>query len=285
MRADQVQTSVATRTPHHAAVERLVPVGRIFFALALIGLGIEHFIFREFITGRAPAWPASIPGGMIWAFLTGLTFVLAAIAILLGKKARSAAILAAVLIFVWALLRHIPVVAADAFLSGAWTRAGKALTFTGGALAIAATFPKIQVSRETALAKLMNLGGEFIVLGRMCLGLFLVITGIQHFMFTAFVASLIPGWFPGNAVFWTYFAGVALIAGGIGLFNPRTAGMAALLSGWMVFSWFWIVHVPRAFVGVSDSIAVFEALAVSGIAFVLAGYHSAASRPADRPPR
>ncbi len=37
----------------------------------------------------------------------------------------------------------------------------------------------------------------------------------------------------------------------------------------MVFSWFWIVHIPRVTVGMSDQIAVFEALAVSGLAFLL----------------
>ncbi len=244
-------------------------IGRTFFALALIGLGIEHFIFREFVTGRAPAWPASLPGAATWAYLTGVTFVVSGGAVLFGKRSRGAAILAAVLIASWALLRHIPVVAAAAFLSGAWTAAGKALTLVGGALAIAATFPKTKAPRNATLARLVNLDDEWIALGRLCLGLFLVITGIQHFMFTKFVASLIPGWFPGSAVFWTYFAGVALISGGIGLFIPLTARLAALLSGLMVFSWFWIVHIPRTFLGVSDSIAVFEALAVSGIALVL----------------
>ncbi|MGH9334457.1 MAG: DoxX family membrane protein [Vicinamibacteria bacterium] len=242
--------------------------------MALIGLGIEHFLFRDFVVGRAPAWPESVPGGVIWAYLTGITLVVIGPTMLFGKKARSAAILAAVLIVLWALLRHIPVVAADSFLSGAWTRAGKALVFAGGALAIAATFPKTEALRNSTLSKVINRGSEFILLGRLCLGLFLVITGIQHFLFTEFVASLIPKWFPGNAVLWTYFAGLALIAGGIGLFIPQTARLAALLSGWMVFSWFWIVHIPRTFVGVSDSIAVFEALAVSGVTFVLAGYLS-----------
>jgi uncharacterized membrane protein len=255
-------------------MDKLIPIGRSFFALALIGLGIEHFIFQDFITGRAPAWPASLPGGLIWAYLTGTAFIVIGVAILSKKKARSAAILAGVLIFFWALLRHIPVVATDALLSGAWTQAGKALTFVGGALAIAATFPKMKAGRNTPLLKFVNLESAFILVGRICLGLFLVLTGIQHFMFTEFVASLIPEWFPGDAVFWTYFAGVALIAGGIGLFIPQTARLAALLSGLMVFSWFWIVHLPRTFLGVSDSIAVFEALAVSGIAWVLAGYLS-----------
>jgi len=98
-------------------------------------------------------------------------------------------------------------------------------------------------------------------------------------MHTEFVASPIPTWFPGDAVFWTYFAGVALMSGGIGILIPQTARLAALLAGLMVFSWFWIVHIPRTFVGVSDSIAVFEALAVSGIAFVLAGYLSQKTAP------
>jgi hypothetical protein len=74
---------------------------------------------------------------------------------------------------------------------------------------------------------------------------------------------------------------VALVAGGIGLFIPQTARLAALLSGLMVFSWFWIVHLPRTFLGVSDSIAVFEALAVSGIGLVLAGHLSRREAPAD----
>lgn len=35
---------------------KLALIGQIFFALALIGLGVEHFIFQDFVTGRAPAW-------------------------------------------------------------------------------------------------------------------------------------------------------------------------------------------------------------------------------------
>jgi uncharacterized membrane protein len=233
-----------------------IRVGTTFFALGLIGLGIEHFVFGEFVTGRAPAWPASFPGGVWFARLTGIVFVGSGLLVLLGKKARSAAIAAAALIASWALLRHIPVLFASAFLSGAWTQAGKALVFTGGALAVAAAFSRGPTK-------------SWIVLGRWCLGLFLLLAGVQHFLYVKFVASLIPTWFPGDAVFWTYFAGVALIAGGLGLLIPRTARLAAFLSGIMLFSWFWIVHIPRIGVGVSDQIAVFEALAFSGIAFVL----------------
>jgi uncharacterized membrane protein len=251
-------------------MHRLVAIGRVLFAAGLIAIGVEHFIFRDFVLGRAPAWLPSLPGQMVWATVSGILIVAAGIAIVTGKRTRVAMVLVALLVFVWAFLRHIPVVAADALLGGAWTRAGKALTFVGACLAIAATSPP-EAGRPGPLLRLVNRSDEFVTVGRICLGLFLLLTGIQHFMFTEFVASLIPAWFPGDPVFWTRFAGVCLISGGVGLLIPRTARLAALLGGVMVFSWVWLVHVPRFQMSVSDKIAVFEALAFSGIAFVIAG--------------
>lgn len=253
-------------------MNHLIPAGRTLLALALIGLGIEHFIFREFITGRAPAWPDSTAGGPAWACLTGIVIVATGVALIARWKPRYGALIAAGLIFAWAFLRQLPVAAADSLLAPTWTHAGKALTLFGGLFAVAGTLPRQGEGRENPVSRFVNLEREFIVLGRICLGTFLVITGIQHFIYTEFVASLVPGWIPGDPVLWTYFTGSALIAGGVGLNAPPTARLAALLSGLMVFSWFWIVHVPLTFDSRSSAIAVFEALAVSGIAFVLAGH-------------
>jgi uncharacterized membrane protein YphA (DoxX/SURF4 family) len=250
---------------------RLIPFGRLLFAAGLIAIGIEHYIFGDFITGRAPAWPASLPGQTVWAWVSGLVIVAAGISVLTGKRTRVTMIGAALLIFLWAFLRHIPVVAADSLLGGSWTRAGKSLVFIGGCLVIAATSPR-EGRTNLLLPAFLVRNDLYMLVGRICLGVFLLDSGIQHFMFTSFVASLMPSWFPGDPVFWARFAGVALIAGGLGLLVGRTARQAALLSGIMVFSWVWIIHVPRTFTSVSDGIAVFEALAFSGIAFVIAGF-------------
>jgi uncharacterized membrane protein len=56
-------------------MNNLIIFGRSFFAVAFIGLGIEHFIFQDFISGRAPAWPEVIPGKLIFAYVTGIVFV------------------------------------------------------------------------------------------------------------------------------------------------------------------------------------------------------------------
>lgn len=251
---------------------KLLQPGRYLFAIGVAGIGMEHFIYGDFMLGRAPAWPEAWPGKILWAYLTGIVFIISALTIFIDKKVRTAMAVTASLLLAWALIRHIPVVAADMLLGGAWTAAGKALVFIGGALAIASGFQRI--NGRGLIANLFNRDKEFIVFARVCLGIFMVICGIQHFMFIQFVATLMPTWFPGDPVFWSYVGGILLIAGGVGLFIPRTAPMAAMLSGVMIFSWVWIIHMPRIMLSISDNVAVFEALAFSGIAFVITQYPS-----------
>jgi uncharacterized membrane protein len=231
-------------------IAHLAPWGSRLFALSLVAFGIEQFLVSDFVPGRPPAWPAGLPGHLAWAYLTGAVFVVCGMAILFGANVRAAALTAGTLLFGWALLRQVPLALGDAGYGLAWTNLGKALALVGGALAVAG----------------------FLHVGRCGLGAFLASSGIQHFLFPAFVATLVPSWIPG-ATFWTYFAGVALILGGIGLVLPPTARVAGALSGLMIFSWVVVLHVPRAIVAAAGQArnewtAVFEALACSGIAFM-----------------
>jgi uncharacterized membrane protein len=99
-------------------------------------------------------------------------------------------------------------------------------------------------------------------------------SGVQHFLFASFVKGLVPGWIPG-ALFWTYFAGVALIAGGVGLMMPKTRRAAGIAVGLMISSWVVLLHIPRALAAATPAArrnewtAVFEAVAFAGIAFIL----------------
>ena len=242
---------------------RIRAIGRVFFALGMLGLACEHFVFGDFVTARAPAWPELWPGRLPFAYVTGGVFVLCACAILFRRGERTAALIFAGAIVVWAVLRSIPFTISSPAFGGQWTQTGKSFVLLGGALAVASLATPGSDGRLAA----RSIYG--LRLARIFLSAFLILTGIQHFLHTDFVASLIPAWFPGNATLWTYLAGIFLIAGGIGMNVRPTARAAALLVGIMVFSWFWIVHIPRTFASVSDGLAVFEALAVSGIALML----------------
>jgi uncharacterized membrane protein len=242
-------------------MDRLTSLGRVFFAVALIAFAAEQFLFGDFIPGRAAEWPAGVPGRLAWAYVSGAVFIACGVALLVGTRVREAGIVAGALIFAWAVVRNVPPALADRIYGGAWTNLGKGLALFGGAFALAGS-----AKPETA---------GFFNLGRGCLAAFFVSSGIQHFLFAQWVATLVPAWIPG-AVFWTCFAGVALIAGGAGLVMPWTARWAAALSGLMIGLWVVILHVPRALTaaagqGRNEWTAVFEALAISGIAFVLAG--------------
>jgi uncharacterized membrane protein YphA (DoxX/SURF4 family) len=93
--------------------------------------------------------------------------------------------------------------------------------------------------------------------------------GIAHFQYVEFVKGLIPTFIP-FPLFFTYFAGVCLILGGVGLLIPFTRIWAALLSGIQIAGWFILLHIPRAFtIGGDEWIGVGESLAVAGICFMI----------------
>ena len=244
---------------------RIAGAGRLFFAIGLAGFGILQFIYGDFVPGRAPEWPAATPGRLAWAFASGAVLISAGAAIASGVGARSAALATGTMIFAWALLRHLPGLVANPH-GVTLTASGKALALFGGAFAVAGSLPVSRRSVEDAW---------LLYLGRCCLGAFMMLGGIQHFIYPDFVAALIPAWIPGHP-FWVYFAAVALIAGGAGLVVPQSARLAAALSGLMLLLWVVLLHVPRAVAAAdpqrrNEWTAVFEALAMAGIAWVVAG--------------
>lgn len=84
----------------------------IVYAIAIAMFGFNHFSQAIFIGQIVPDW---MPGsGKLWAYITGVLLILAAIAFILNKYARLAGILLAVFLLLIALFIHLPqVLAAD----------------------------------------------------------------------------------------------------------------------------------------------------------------------------
>jgi uncharacterized membrane protein len=229
-------------------------VGRVFYGIAMVAFGLLHIGYGDFVTRVVPWWPAALPGRPLWADLIGALLVAAGGALLLNVRTIAVSTLLAAALLVSFVLLGVPLAAADTPLGGSWTAAGKILALCGGALLIARA-PRVWW------------------LGTWFFAAFLILCGIQHFLYIDFVVSLIPSWIPG-ARFWSYAAGVLLICGGLGLMVPVTTRLAGRLTGLMIFSWVFLVHIPRAartFPQTSNEMtAVFEALAMAGIAWLAA---------------
>jgi uncharacterized membrane protein YphA (DoxX/SURF4 family) len=235
-------------------------LGRLFFALALIGFGVENISFGHYIVARAAPWPPDPLQQQLVACVTGTVFLACGGAILLGRWTREAALEAAVLILGWSLCLHWPkAIGGDPF-SGDWTNALKPVVLAAGGVVLAARAAGPPSALLSALGRIAP----------HAVAPFFLLAGIQHILFVQFVMTLVPPFIP-LPRFWTYFAAAALLAAGFGLLAPPVRRLAALLTGWMVFSWVFLVHIPLVFrLGALEWQGVFEALGMSGVCLLLA---------------
>jgi uncharacterized membrane protein len=244
--------------------------GRVCFAIGIAAFGVIQIAAGDFVTRAVPHWPAWMPARIVWVWIVGLWLIESGGALALNIRARLVGVLLGLGLASSFVLFALPIAATDTWLGGLWTNAGKALALGGGAFLIAGHATGERASRPIEATAVL---ARRLPVGPWCFAAFLVLCGIQHFIYVPFVASLIPSWMPG-ATFWVYFAGVALIAGGIGVTIPRTRWIAGVLSGAMIFSWVFLVHIPRALASppgtTNETVAVFEALAMSGIGWLIA---------------
>jgi hypothetical protein len=235
-----------------------------------LAFGVENLLFGDFVAGRAPAWPIDLSGRLVWAYMSGAVLIATgALVVTRSEKGWAAALLTGAIILVWALFRHLPLLLSNP-RGAAFTATGKALALSFGCFAVASVLSsgsRGAGSRPEGRRVLSGLGG-------VGFPAFMILGGIQHFMYTQFVATLVPAWIPGR-VGWAYFAGVALIAGGLGMLYPKTRSLAALMSGLMIGSWVFLLHLPRSLSAVGEAAirnewtALFEAMAFAGNALVL----------------
>lgn len=247
----------------------LAPAGRILYAIGLGSIGLMHFFYLNFPWVVIPDFPAWLPLRLLWIFAIGLALTVAGICILFNLKGRAVAAWTGVGLLTLVVIAHLPNQLAGQYAGvlGAWTNALKEMALAGGAWIAALSLTdgdsRLPAWLERALPA-----------GRYMFGAMLAIFGLDHFLYPQFVASLIPSWI-GAQMFWTYFAGSALIAGGIGIMVPCVARIAALLTGAMIFLWVLMLHIPRAIADPYTNVgnewaSVWEALAFSGMALMLA---------------
>ncbi|HEV7509593.1 MAG TPA: DoxX family membrane protein [Thermoanaerobaculia bacterium] len=249
-------------------------LGRLFFATAMVASGIQQLVTADFVR-LIPPLPAWIPWHSFWACLVGIILIIAGVAIGIEYKARWAAAVLGAMILLAILFLHLPKAAANPLVGFMWTNPAKALAMLGGVIILAGALPENEADRFSTLARLF---GKLTPLGPLFLAAFLILGGIQHFVYLDFVTKLVPSWVPGPQ-FWVYFTGIALIAGGVGILVPKTVRLAATMTGIMILLWVVLLHIPRAVAdphAAGETSGVFEALAFSGVAFILAARQSSA---------
>lgn len=221
------------------------------FATAIAGIGVLQLIFRQVLIGRPPAFITNETVAVVIGILTALMLILCAIQLWRESPNRILLLTTSVFVFAYAGLSNFFLVLSNTDYGGVLTSFGKSISLGSGLLLF------LNLTATGSPTWTYNLC-------RTCLGVFLTISGIQHFLFVDFVKFLVPRWIPFD-LFWAYAAGVALIISGLSLITKIKIKLVALLAGWMVFVWVIVLHIPRGIAepNASELTAVCEALAFS----------------------
>ena len=244
---------------------------RGFFAISFIAIAIQQLICADFRPVMLPPlYPSWLHARLVFMWIFSLGVIVACIAILFEVKARQVALWLGGVLLLFVLFFHIPYELNNYPTQlGVWTDPFKDLTLSGGAFLVAGSLPA-----ENNSSVLIKVLAKLIPAGKYFFAATMLAFGIDHFLYTNFVVTLVPAYMPGP-LFWTYFAGVALILSGLGIMLNVTRRFAAILCGLMIFIWFVMLHIPRAIADPhsgngNEWTSVFEALAFSGIAFLIA---------------
>jgi hypothetical protein len=255
-------------------METLISVGRKFYGICIGAIGIQQLFYADFRPMFTPdsSW---LPGLSIWAYLFSAALIVAGLSIIIEKRAKEVALISGgvfLFLFVFYHVPHLLFVNPYSKHLGTWTNALKELAFAGGAFAAAGSYATETVDSKSFLITWLE---KLIPFGSIFFSITMIAFGISHFVYVGFVEKLVPAWIPGH-IFWTYFAGVALIGSGVSIMFKIKVKEVALLLGIMIFLWFIVLHIPRAIADPfgnkgNELTSVFQALGFSGIAFVLSG--------------
>ena len=203
-------------------------IGRILLAIAALGLGIQNAVVGHLSPGLPPL-PDFLPWGHAMAIAAAIFLIPLGLAVLGAWNVRySSLILAGVLFYAAALhLIHLRAVLQE----------GDARTAFLEPLAMAcAAFVLHGLAHHPRRLYLL-------IAARILFATTLVVFGVQHFLYTAFLAALVPTWIPFH-VLWIQGTGAAFIAVGIAMISGILARPAAQALAAMFLSWILVLHIP-----------------------------------------
>jgi uncharacterized membrane protein len=123
--------------PANNILSHLATIGRVIFAIGLVVFAVQHFQYAKFVATIIPAW---IPARLFWTYFVGVAFIVAALAIVTRKMARTASVLLGAMFFIWVVILHLPRVAANPRDGNEVTSLLVALAMSGVSFILAESF-------------------------------------------------------------------------------------------------------------------------------------------------
>jgi len=256
--------------PQEHGVDKIMPFGRLFFAIPMGVFGSEHFTATSDIATLVPRW---IPAHTFWVYLVGLAFLCAALSMAVLVQARLAAALLGMTMLIFVFVMDMPAVVANPRNRFFWALMLRELAFSGGAFAFAMS-PWSTRPRHPAPAQPSPAWAAF---PRFFVGIASLFYGVEHLLHPEHVPGvplekLTPEWIPGR-IFLSYFVGVVLMVAGVCLLVNKKTRMAATSLGLTILLTVLWIYLPMFLQAPTDLVALnyfFDTLLFCGAILLLA---------------
>lgn len=256
--------------PQEHGIDKIMPFGRLFFAIPIAVFGSEHFTIPATIAKIVPRW---IPAHTFWVYLVGLGFLCAALSITVLVQARLAAALLGMTFLIFVLTMDLPAAVRNPSNRFFWALALRQLAFSGGAFAFAMS-PWSTRSKQSSRAQPIP---AWAVFPRFFIGIASLFYGVEHLLHPAYVPGiplqkLTPEWIHGR-IFLSYFVGLILIVAGVCLLVNKKTRMAATFLGLTILLTVLWIYLPMLIAAPRDVVALnffFDTLLFCGAILLLA---------------
>jgi len=249
-------------------MDTITRLGRLLFCLGLGGLGLQTLARGDFVVALEPL-AMDFPGRLLLVWCSGMALFLGGACVMLGFRARRAAMLLGTLLPLFVLLLHVPALLARPGSGTEWTGAFESIAIGGAAWVLCGMIIGLPSVRVPGARRIDRVAA----VGRAAFALSLPAFGALHVIYIDYVASVIPAWIPWH-VFWGYFTGAAAALAGLAILSRIRARLAATMLGLMYGSWVLILHLPRVFHDPADHrewASLLVAVTLWGGAWLVAG--------------
>ena len=220
--------------------DKLILLGPLFYAAPLAAFGTEHFTLSAAVASIVPKW---IPWHLFWAYFLGACFIAAALSLVTRIQPRLSASLLALTFFLFVVLMDLPAWAKNPRDRFGLALVLRELSFSGGALALAASLT--QQWRERGTHILATIARYFIAIA-------VLYYSFEQFLHGDHVPAvplqkMMPDYVYGHAI-WTYVAAAVYAVAGVLLLVGKKTRAAAIWLGATVLFVELVVYVPIAVV-------------------------------------
>jgi uncharacterized membrane protein len=242
-------------------------IGRIFFGVGIMGIGILHFFTPGIRPLIIPEMTDLSPDLSFVGYAIGVMLTATGFLITIGKKFSTISLLMGVIFLGLFLFAHLPWSLTGGSFNKYWVNINKVIALCGGFLAVST------INAPRYENKTMQLLARIGPPGMYLFAIMLYNFGIGHFNNLEGISNIVPKYIP-FPQFWTFLGGVVLMGSAISIFSRFKVRAIMLLLALNLFGWLLLLHLYYTVLypqwqGGENFIGFFTCLCFCGTALVV----------------